>query len=292
MAVSQVIGHIAAQFPGAIQSLEPTMDALRQRALTSNEATLLQVLTNPGEALIVTDARVIILKDASKSGSSKPVGRYFALTELQSVRGNRGFLFGGNLVFITNQTATEVVPRDLSRCSFAVTFRDSTLWQNVKAYIDTVLAAVVHAQANAVANGALRPISVANVIARQREAFYYESTAIMYAERTRRVYQGGTQGMSFRVMPGVYYRVGGMRGHSESQSAIERVDDGRVILSNQRMLFVGARETVDVPLVQVVAVTPYSNGFAVHLAKGKMVQFETNEGLGGMMLQRLCTNPP
>ena len=58
-----------------------------------------------------------------------------------------------------------------------------------------------------------------------------------------RKYQGGSQGMSFRVMKGVSYRVGGHRGHITSETGVVAVSDGELILTNNRVIFRGDKKS-------------------------------------------------
>jgi hypothetical protein len=57
-------------------------------------------------------------------------------------------------------------------------------------------------------------------------------------------YQGGSQGVSFRVMKGVSYRVGGHRGtFVPGPEVLKVVDTGTVVITNQRVVFQGAGRT-------------------------------------------------
>jgi hypothetical protein len=57
-------------------------------------------------------------------------------------------------------------------------------------------------------------------------------------------YQGGSQGVSLRVMKGVSYRVGGHRGtFVPAPELLKIVDEGTAVVTNQRVVFQGAGKT-------------------------------------------------
>lgn len=79
----------------------------------------------------------------------------------------------------------------------------------------------------------------------------------------RRQMVGRSQGMSFRVMSGVYYRVGGFKG--EPVTTVERKDlgQGTLVVTNLNLYFVGAHKTTKIPYKKVVSFTPYSDAVGV-----------------------------
>lgn len=193
---------------------------------------------------------------------------------------------------ITPDTLNEQLPWDWSRCSFAVTFHDGKKLKSVFQYLNDVLAYLRAQQAQRAASGSLRPVIVPGIIATQGETFYYTTQATIFAKHTFTTYQGASQGISFRIMRGVYYRIGGSRGRATPQSVIEPDDHGILVISNLRLLFMGTARTVDVPLRQVAGITPLSDGVRVGLSNGKTLQFATGDAVAGPMLERMCTNPP
>jgi hypothetical protein len=57
-------------------------------------------------------------------------------------------------------------------------------------------------------------------------------------------YQGGSQGVSLRVMKGVSYRVGGHKGtFVAGPEVLKMVDEGTAVVTNQRVAFQGAGKT-------------------------------------------------
>lgn len=281
-----------ASFPGATGPLDPDIAALLQTALQpANEHVLMQVQASPGQAIIATSARIIVLKTAQLSGMGKPVGRAFPWHVIEQIEA-RSFLFRRSITVLTTDTRKEQRPNDLANCSFAVTFSSGTLFAQTRDYLNGAILQCAQAQKAAYVNGPLVPINVPGVVPLQGERFFLTSDAVLFAEHTFRQWQGGMQGVSFRVMRGVYYRVGGTRGRSYNRSVVEPDDRGMLALSDRRMLFVGQRRTIDVPLAKIASIQPFTDGLQVSVGNKAPVQLQTGSDLAGLMLQRLCTNPP
>ncbi|MCC6731168.1 MAG: hypothetical protein IT208_17720 [Chthonomonadales bacterium] len=82
-------------------------------------------------------------------------------------------------------------------------------------------------------------------------------------EKTRRQYVGGSSGVSFRVMRGVYYRFGGSRGHVEEHTAMEPADSGLLAMTTKHIYFGGSRKSFRVPYGKIVSIQPYREGIAI-----------------------------
>ncbi|HEX9100340.1 MAG TPA: hypothetical protein VF956_12700 [Candidatus Dormibacteraeota bacterium] len=85
------------------------------------------------------------------------------------------------------------------------------------------------------------------------------------SRRTRRTrYEGGSQGFSFPIgHTGIRYRVGSFRGHPVQWEQLTKLDSGTLVVTNQRLAFVGSLKSVTVPLAKVLHVEAYTDGLAV-----------------------------
>lgn len=79
----------------------------------------------------------------------------------------------------------------------------------------------------------------------------------------RRQFVGGSQGMSFRVMSGVYYRVGGFKGEPVTSVERKNLGSGVLIVTDRNLYFVGPNKTTRIPYKKVVSFTPYNNAVGV-----------------------------
>lgn len=84
-----------------------------------------------------------------------------------------------------------------------------------------------------------------------------------YESQTRTHYVGGSQGMSFRVMKGVYYRAGAFRGEPVQITNLVHVDTGLFIVTNKHLTFIGQEKSVRLKHEKIISYTPYSDGIGV-----------------------------
>lgn len=80
-----------------------------------------------------------------------------------------------------------------------------------------------------------------------------------YEEKTGRKYVGGSRGVSLRVCKGVYYRVGGSKGHSVEYQYQNDLGVGQFIITNKNLYFIGNKQ-VKMGISKVLSFTPYSDG--------------------------------
>lgn len=88
--------------------------------------------------------------------------------------------------------------------------------------------------------------------------------ATLARNQTRTRYVGGSRGFSFPIgHTGIRYRVGSFHGQPVSQQVMTQIDRGSVVVTNQRIAFVGALKSVVVALPKVLHVEVYKDGLAV-----------------------------
>lgn len=86
----------------------------------------------------------------------------------------------------------------------------------------------------------------------------------LYQEKVTKEWVGRSRGMSFRVMKGVYYRVGGSKGHQVEHSTMEIQGCGSLYVTNKNLVFYSQMKSVKIPFSKIVGITPYTNGIEVH----------------------------
>lgn len=123
--------------------------------------------------------------------------------------------------------------------------------------------------------GVLAPIANAGIQLRAGEQAFWMTAVRLFEERVvRRETVGRSSGVTFRIMRGVSYRIGGSRGHSVPVTASVEVARGNLVITDARLVFLGDRQTVTIALDDVVGVDPYTNAIVVHAEKRKQpVQF-------------------
>lgn len=110
-----------------------------------------------------------------------------------------------------------------------------------------------------------------------------------YEDRTRTQYVGGSQGISFRVMKGVYYRLGAFRGEPVKTSQRVMVDSGPLVITTKHVTFLGPNKTFRVRHEKILAVHPLSDGVVVQrdAMTARPMIFETGDG---WFIQNLLAN--
>jgi hypothetical protein len=98
--------------------------------------------------------------------------------------------------------------------------------------------------------------------------------------RTRTQYVGGSQGVSVRVMRGVYYRVGAFRSEPIQTTHATVVDTGLLGITNKHLYFAGSVKGLRIPYRKIASFTPYSDGIGVHrdAVTARQQFFQTEDG--------------
>jgi hypothetical protein len=90
--------------------------------------------------------------------------------------------------------------------------------------------------------------------------------ATLARQQTRRQWVGGSQGFSFPIgHTGIRYRVGSFRGHPVEQQSLGRLDTGTLVVTNQRLAFIGSTKSTSVVFAKLLHVECYSDALAVFL---------------------------
>ena len=127
-----------------------------------------------------------------------------------------------------------------------------------------VLHRVLIARAN---DGRLSVLSEPHVICKKDEVVHVEMQATLLKEKTLHEYRGGYSGFSFRIVKGVSYHVGSTRGHSVVVGTQIVTDDvGIIAVSSQRVVFMGAKKTIEMPYSKIVNINVFTDGIQFHLS--------------------------
>lgn len=97
--------------------------------------------------------------------------------------------------------------------------------------------------------------------------------------RTKTTYEGRSSGVSFRVMKGVYYRVGQFKGNPIQTTQIVTVDKGILVATNKNLYFVGGTKSLRIPFNKIVTFQPYSDAIAI--SRDRVIKqdiFKTGDG--------------
>jgi len=82
-------------------------------------------------------------------------------------------------------------------------------------------------------------------------------------DRTSSRYVGGSSGVSVPMGYGMRFRVGSYRGHSIQQEHLVTVDTGTFIVTTQRLVFSGVKQSVTIQANKVLSTTVYKDGVSL-----------------------------
>lgn len=282
-------GFPSAGFAGSQAVLEPELEAMLRSALVPGEVVYLRVQAARSQAIVITQSRVIILKGADCAANGRPFGRYFALDEIVRFE-YRGFFSTTFIAVITRVTQTEIPPWDRRRCSFGVTFSGG-LGVPTARYLRQLESWLAGQRRSAILNGPLASVTPVGVAVQHGESFYIQVPAVYFEEKAVREYSGGSSGVSIPVAYGIRYRVGSMRGRSWTRHELQQDDTGSLLIGSSRLVFVGARRTLSVPLRSITTVEAFADGMRVGMANKPMTFFKTEDDLPGLLLKRVVGIP-
>lgn len=87
--------------------------------------------------------------------------------------------------------------------------------------------------------------------------------ATLARQQTRQQWVGGSQGFSFPIgHTGIRYRVGSFHGHPIQQQFLGKLDTGTLVVTNQRVAFIGHVKSTSIPLAKLMHVECYSDAVA------------------------------
>lgn len=98
-----------------------------------------------------------------------------------------------------------------------------------------------------------------NILLKSGEKIF--ATVVASLNEPRSIRTGGNQGVSFRVMKGVYYRVGAFK--SESHEEIRLIDVGNLTITNKRLIFAGKNRNVEIALKNITNIGPYNDAIVI-----------------------------
>lgn len=102
------------------------------------------------------------------------------------------------------------------------------------------------------------------LITKHGEQAYFALPASLSRRIRHSRYEGGSQGFSFPIgHTGIRYRVGSFRGHPVQWEQLTKLDSGTLVVTNQRLAFVGSLKSITVPIAKVVHVEAYTDALAV-----------------------------
>lgn len=104
--------------------------------------------------------------------------------------------------------------------------------------------------------------------------------SMLLEDKTRRKYVGSSQGISIRLMKGVYYRAGSFKGQPVEYSERIHVDTGWAVATNKNFYFAGQNKSLRIPYEKILTYEPFSDGIGIVKdgSNAKLQVFVTHDG--------------
>jgi len=108
---------------------------------------------------------------------------------------------------------------------------------------------------------------MSNIILKKSEEIKFVVQSILKEPRIVNLgYEGGSRGVSIRLMKGVSYRVGAHRGHIRKEEQLSETSSGYFMITNKRVLlhpFPG-KKSVSIPLEKMISYNCFENGIEIY----------------------------
>ena len=104
-----------------------------------------------------------------------------------------------------------------------------------------------------------------------------QNSGLLETTRAPATYQGGYGGVSFPLFGGIRVHTGGVKGKRiPGKESLTFIEDGDVVITNKRAVFLGAGNTVEWPFAKVLACEHNPAGFTTFALSGR----KKNSGFG------------
>lgn len=109
---------------------------------------------------------------------------------------------------------------------------------------------------------------------------WLEPDTTYHEMRTKREWVGGSQGVSLRIMRGVYYRAGAFKAQPINTTYAANLGTGLLGFTTKHLYFAGEGKTFRVAYSKIISFEPYTDGFGImrDAATAKPQIFVTGDG--------------
>jgi hypothetical protein len=119
-------------------------------------------------------------------------------------------------------------------------------------------------------DGRLPTVASPSLMTTEGEVVHMQESASLMKEVAIREYRGGYSGFSFRVMKGVRFHTGGVRGHSVVVGTEMQVADaGTLVVSSRRIVFLGSKSTMEIAYKKLLNMDVFTDGVRFHISNRK-----------------------
>lgn len=113
----------------------------------------------------------------------------------------------------------------------------------------------------------LTPLSRAEVpllLKKGEEAYDVVNGVALYEDKViKKSTRGEGVGLSIRLIKGVTLHPGLFQSHPVIEKEMTKIDDGKLVVTNKRIVFIGTNKDLTADYKKILGVTPYAEGFQI-----------------------------
>lgn len=106
-------------------------------------------------------------------------------------------------------------------------------------------------------------ITVPIILGKNESVLWAYNGVTMYEEKITKEWVGRSGGFSIRIIKGVYYRTGQMKGRPVEHSSMVQLGNGSLYVTNKNLIFNSPTKGVKIPYSKIIGLTPYSDGIEI-----------------------------
>jgi hypothetical protein len=117
---------------------------------------------------------------------------------------------------------------------------------------------------NEIRAGRLPQLNTNTIILGKNELCRFVDQASLIMDRTSTHYEGRSSGVSFRIIRGVYYRIGQSRG-TPVKTKTQEYENGVLYITDRRVIFVAQSNGFEIALKDITAIVNYTDAIGLQV---------------------------
>ena len=145
------------------------------------------------------------------------------------------------------------------------------------------------------AEGKIRELSIPEgyalpiVLTKDEKIIWAFANSILYQPSFKTTYQGTSQGISFRVVKGLYYRMGAFKGNPITTTEMKFIASGITFYTTKNVFFSSPEKTVKIPFDKIISINQFSDGVSIQKDGSSAKPFILSN-VDGAFLQNIIAN--
>lgn len=132
-------------------------------------------------------------------------------------------------------------------------------------------------------------VQIPVILAKNESVLWTYNGVAMFEEKITKEWEGRTGGINVRIIKGVSYRIGRMRGRPVEHSSMVQLGTGTLYVTNKKLIFNSPSKGLKIPYSKIVGMTPYSDGLEIQ-RDGTNVKRLTAQGFEPWFIMNLLSH--